>query len=254
VVYDSQTKEPLDPVYLTLTDDKGTVQEAVSDIYGRYEFMVEEGKFSLAAFKSHYVFPSKLLEGQATDEVYDDLYFGQKISVHRLKHGEKIMYNLPMDCLAPDWNQEEKRRMKLYANFTWQRRLQTVSTSLFFLAFSWSVLATFVSPTTLNLLVLGILILVYWVTRGKKQIKKWGEVKDHAGKPLVGATILVDNLNNSSFGRETITNKYGKYSVLVRKGTYRIAVKLGERTIYQTEPIRIAANLGHLHDDLVVNT
>ena len=64
VVYDAQTKQPLDPVILTLTDASGKIYQSISDIYGRYEFIVDPGEYTLSAVKTNYIFPSKLLTGK----------------------------------------------------------------------------------------------------------------------------------------------------------------------------------------------
>ena len=70
IVYDSQTKQPLDPVILTLTDPSGKIYQTISDIYGRYEFIVDPGEYTLSAIKTNYTFPSKILMGKKEDGIY----------------------------------------------------------------------------------------------------------------------------------------------------------------------------------------
>ncbi|MCA9390276.1 FG-GAP repeat protein, partial [candidate division WWE3 bacterium] len=81
VVYDSQRKEPIDPALVTLTDSNGVERYSVTDFYGRYTFLVNEGTYRMRAEKSNYQFPAKTLENKTVDLPYDDLYFGEEFSV-----------------------------------------------------------------------------------------------------------------------------------------------------------------------------
>lgn len=116
VVFDSITKQPLDPVYLKLVDiEKKTMATCFTDIDGRYGFLVEPGHYHIIAEKTHYVFPSSKLNSKERDEVYTDLYYGNYIEIKEF--GQVISKNIPMDRIGFDWNEYaklEQHRMRWY--------------------------------------------------------------------------------------------------------------------------------------------
>jgi hypothetical protein len=59
-VYDSVTKRPLDPAYVTLIDTETgkSVASAITDLDGRYGFLVAPGKYRITTQKTNYEFPS----------------------------------------------------------------------------------------------------------------------------------------------------------------------------------------------------
>ena len=59
-VYDSASKQPLDPVIVTLRDAQTgeVVEQAITDIYGRFGFLMRKGVFTLEPQKKGYRFPS----------------------------------------------------------------------------------------------------------------------------------------------------------------------------------------------------
>ena len=107
-VYDSVTKEPIDPVLVELVyaDTSKKVEQAITDLAGRYGFLAYPGKYKIQALRNHYQFPSSRIPG-VNDEIYDNLYHGEVIEV---KEGlDVIAPNIPMDPVAQDFNQEAKR-------------------------------------------------------------------------------------------------------------------------------------------------
>src|SRR5581483_3636913 len=109
-VYDSNDKQPLDPVMMELIDaDSGSIlEQAITDLTGRFGFLDRVGKFLIRARKTHYQFPSTKITGQS-DGVYDNLYHGEVIEVK--ESGDVLSPNVPMDPLAFDWNQKDKQRI-----------------------------------------------------------------------------------------------------------------------------------------------
>ena len=81
-VYDSVTKQPLDPAYVILEDKKGNeVATSITDLDGRFGFLVPSGKYRLVAKKTNYTFPSSKLFNKNNDELYNNLYFGELIEL-----------------------------------------------------------------------------------------------------------------------------------------------------------------------------
>jgi hypothetical protein len=109
-VYNAQTKQPLDPAYVTLMNESGEeVASAITDPDGRYGFVVDPGTYTLKAAKTHFTFPSTTMQGKTKDELYTDLYFGEPITI--TERGEVITKNIPMDPMGDDWNEAAKASM-----------------------------------------------------------------------------------------------------------------------------------------------
>ena len=251
------TKEPLDPVLLTLTsvDSSNEGKEAVSDIYGRFEFLADEGRYVMTAGKTNYLFPSKRLLGRRSDGVYDDLYFGEEISV---SNNQRIMHNIPMDPIAVDWNQEEKRRMRLYSINKFISSLSVFTNSFFYLALGWSIVATILSPNLTNFIIdiiLIVFVVILLLGRSKKSI---GLVVDRQGNPLEGMIVrLIDEKMPLFRYPPVVTSKYGKYSFLVKKGTYRIVVEHqeggGVEEVYRSQPFEVKTQTGQIAKKIILD-
>jgi hypothetical protein len=113
IVYDSVSKQPLDPVIVKLIDARtGKVfQSSVTDLAGRYNFLAYPGKFKILVKKSNYLFPSQISAG-GSDEVYQNLYHGEFFELRG--DSEVISFNIPMDPEHRDWNQAAKLEMAPY--------------------------------------------------------------------------------------------------------------------------------------------
>ncbi len=108
IVYDSVSKQPLDPVIVKLMYIDGSeVETRVTDMEGHYGFLARPGKFKIFARKSNYLFPSMRVAGD-TDGIFENLYHGEFFSL--LGDSEVLAPNIPMDPAATDWNQQEKKK------------------------------------------------------------------------------------------------------------------------------------------------
>lgn len=106
IVYDSVTKQPLDPVIVKLLYLDGRETETcVTDLDGHYGFLARPGKFKIFVRKSNYIFPSVIVKGN-NDGVYSNLYHGEFFELHDDR--EVVAPNIPMDPEKPDWNQTAK--------------------------------------------------------------------------------------------------------------------------------------------------
>lgn len=248
VVYDSATKQPIDPAIITLTNSRGEERTTLSDFYGRYQFIVEPGTYELIVKKVHYLFPSKLLNGRKDDGVYEDLYFGGAITIN---DADAITYNIPLDPVAPDWNQIQKRRSEQAA------LRQQVWQWLFWIGLAWSIVMCSLSASLLNIVVLGmyvVLLLLRWLQRLRSP---WGTVYDQHGQPIAGAAVSLTNVNNPLVKRPpVVTNSNGRYAFLVEKGSYQLNVALKSGETYSTPTpgptVEINSKHGHITTDLTV--
>jgi hypothetical protein len=110
IVYDSVSKQPLDPVIVKLLYvDSQEVETCVTDLEGRYGFLARPGRFKIFPRKTNYSFPSARVLGD-TDGIYENLYHGE---FFKLAEGREVVApNIPMDPVNIDWNQKAKKAIK----------------------------------------------------------------------------------------------------------------------------------------------
>jgi hypothetical protein len=251
VVYDSRTKMPLDPVLLTLFGPDGKAHQTISDIYGRYQFVVEPGQYTLRAEKSNYSFPSIALANAAADEVYQDLYFGQPITVTETG---VVSFNIPMDPVAQDWNQVAKQR----AAYGWQTRLQKLSWYGFAAGALWSLTLAVLSPSVINLSIIGIYVLVMAAMLLYRVRHPAGVVYDRNHKPVAGAVVTLFDLQHPQMSRPpVVTTSSGRYAFLTDKGEYQLNVALKNEAgvmwpVTSTPPIEQKSKQGHIAKDITL--
>ncbi|MFA5932016.1 MAG: hypothetical protein WC793_01405 [Candidatus Paceibacterota bacterium] len=223
-VYDSVTKQPLDPVYVVLNDNTGKeVQTAITDLDGRFGFLVPPGSYQISTKKTNYRAPSAKLAGKMSDELYDNLYFGGEVL---LGTNEVIIKNIPMDPLAFDWNEFAKRDKKLMMFYSKNTRIINAALNALFYIGLISVIGLFISrPDKLNLAILivyGILLALHLL--GFKP-KTFGTIIDSATKaPLSYAVIRVFRKGFPQEIFHRVADKYGHYYCLLAKGEYHITI------------------------------
>lgn len=231
-VYDSVTKQPLDPVHITLQDlDGKEIATTITDIDGRFGFLVPPGKYTIKASKSDYEFPSKKMAGKTKDDLYENLYFNEVIEV---REGEDLVVkNIPMDSISFNWNEFEKSKNKKLMKFYSKRDLflAKIADISFYAGIIFSVVMMFKAPAPLNYVIFGVYLFVLVLRALGVRLKKPGHVIDiKTGEPVSYGIIKVYSTDlNREISRDII-NKTGKYYTLVSNGQYYIKVdkKTGE--------------------------
>ena len=224
-VYDSITKQPLDPAYVTLLDEFGNeVKSSITDLDGRYGFLLTPGKYHIRSGKTHYRFPSTTLAGKTSDALYRDLYFGGDIDVKG--EGDAVFRNIPMDQEGFDWNEFQKGERKLTKFFSrhdiWVVRISSV---FFTLGFILSGVALLASPTIYNILTIllyGVLIILRSCGFKPKALGLLEEKQN--GNPLSFAVVRVLSPKGYQIAR-TICDAHGRYYCLVPPGEYQLQVE-----------------------------
>lgn len=258
-VYDSVTKQPLDPVYIVaekLLPDGGykEVSSAISDIDGRFGFFLPAGTYYLKANKTHYIFPSKKLAGQKTDEIYSDLYFGGPIE----STGQEIInLNIPMDPAGFDWNEFAKSKSDFFRFYTkrqiWFNRIKNI---IFVSGFAFSIFALVISPSWWNILMfslyLGLYIFNYFWAKNRKPITLRSGV---TGEPLPFAIVKLFLPDIDQQIKNVVADKFGKIFVLVRPGTYYYTIEEKKldgsyQQVYKSPVISLPK--GVLTEDIIV--
>jgi len=257
IVYDSVTKKPLDPVYVTLKDELGReVSSSLTDLDGRYGFFVPKGTYYISSEKVHYGFPSARLQGQPTDAIYNNLYFGEKIVINQ--DGEVLSKNIPMDPEAFDWNEFAKTEMKVQKfNPRREALFARLSNLLFLFGFVVSLLAIIFSSGIYNYIVFGLYILLIAIRLVGIKPRKNGVVLDattHTPLAFASVAIYSNSLQTELFKK--ITDEKGRYYALVPKGNYVITVskkdELNGENYVEIAKKNFSADKGVINLDLAV--
>lgn len=224
-VYDSVTKQPIDPAYVVLMDMAGNeVATSITDIDGRYGFAVPPGTYTIIANKTNYEFPSKKLVGKTEDELYKDLYFGGPIVV--TEEDGIIARDIPLDQLNFDWNEyakNEQHRLRSY-----KRRdllVARISEALFIIGFIITGVSTVIVPSTFNIVLMSVYVIMALLRIFGFQVRPTGSVADTAtDMPLPFSVVrIVSNVTNKEITHK-VADRTGKYYALVANGNYHVVV------------------------------
>lgn len=260
-VYDSVSKQPLDPAYVELlhADTGEVITSAITDLDGRYGFTIPPGKYMLRAQKTNYIFPSKRLLGRAEDAIYEHLYFGDVIAKEVEVEGEEdtIIRDIPMDPEKFDWNEFEKRRlgvMKFYSRY--DLVIHYVSAFLFYGGFMFSSVIAYINPSIFNISVLFVYLFVILIRRVIVKPRTKGQIIDeHTGAPLSYAVLKIFVPGQERPTKKIVADQLGRYYALMRPGEYYIVVEEqledgGYRPIFQTNTFK--ADKGLIDKKLII--
>lgn len=255
VVYDSITKQPLDPAYVVLYNDRGEeVTSAITDLDGRYGFFTSPGTYRIVANKTDYVFPSEKMRGKTEDELYRDLYFGETFTVR--EKDEIIAKNIPLDPINFNWNEFVKSKRHLTKYYSkYDTLLVRISNILFVIGFILSAFALLISPTAWNIAVFILYILILVLKKTVLRPYPFGAVLDRVtGEPLSFAIIRILNPAGSEV-MHRVADAYGRYYALVRSGDYQIAIdKKNDDGSYTRIPVSgtMSYKKGYIHTTFAV--
>lgn len=254
-VYDSITYEPLDPAYVQVFDMAGNeVVSGITDLDGRYGFLIEPGTYTIKASKTNYSFPSKTKNGQTQDKYYQNLYFGGPITI--TNQGEVITKDIPMDPTGEDWNQAEKRRMNITRFFKrHDMKIHKIIDILFVIGLAYTIYSLVVNFNTWNLVMLGVYIAMTIITIIGNPARAYGIVKDITGKAAAGSVVRFFNANLNKEMLHRVVGKNGYYYALTQEGDYYATVndqKPGEteQVIHKTEAFKAPG--GVLKKDITI--
>jgi hypothetical protein len=255
-VYDSNTKQPLDPVYVVLSDKSGReVSTAITDMDGRFGFLVPSGWYRISVNKNNYVFPSEKLKGKNTDGFYQNIYFGEDVY---LDADDANSMNIPMDSKGFDWNEDQKKSKNLFKfNSGFSSAMYMLSMFLFNFGFVLSlVINIFYGFSVYNILILVSFVAV-WVTRKMRVKRKTNGIisESDTGFPLSFAKVRILSKDNQKEIFHRIADKYGNYYCLLPKGEYYVKIdkKNNDDTytnVYTSELLNLKN--GILNKDFVV--
>jgi hypothetical protein len=226
-VYDSVTKRPIDPAYVSLINqvDGKEVAMAITDIDGRYGFSAPKGKYTIIARKTNYIFPSVKINNLNFDEVYSNLYFGNEIIIGN--DGDIITKDIPMDSQDFDWNEFAKNKQGLNVfikskDIFWAK----FSKIVFWLGFAVALLALLFVPAPYNYGIFALYIVLYVLNFFGFGSKKSGILKDiKTNSPLSFAIVKIFREGSDIEMIKKVADINGKYYCLIPNGSYYMKVE-----------------------------
>lgn len=229
-VYDSVTKQPIDPAFVELRNSVGKIAgRAITDLDGRYGFVTQiPGVYTIHVDKTHYVFPSQRLLGRTEDGPYKDLYFGEQMIL--TKDQNIILKNIPLDPVEFDWNESAKKERHLLHSYARRYLFVKFFTGWFFaVGLLMVIAASLFIPTPYNYIVAGIFIIVNFIRADRASSLTLGVVREKTtGQPLASARVNIfyaASLPQPIKYATKISDRNGKYYCLVPKGRYYITIE-----------------------------
>lgn len=226
VVYDSVTKQPIDPAIVKLihVNSGKAVETCITDMQGRYGFLSHPGKFKIFVQRTNYQFPSQRTTG-TSDGVYDNLYHGEFFDL--VEDSDVIALNIPLDPMQFDWNQQAKTTVVNPHPFLHHLLLSLVRI-LFWAALLVCVLMAYVQDEKmLYYNVLGVYAFVFLLAVFTPRVRLWGRVFERTtGQPIQGLTVEIAHPELESITiAKAVTSQDGKFFLRANKGHYQLIIK-----------------------------
>lgn len=229
VVFDSLTKKPIDLAIVRLfkKEDISFHRTRVTDIKGRYSFLLPPGSYYMTVDKAQYTFPSNYLKGTPEEDKLRNLYHGQEFDVETKKN--LIVYDIPLD-----FQQEVIPNKKLIRQTKRQKYHKIISN----LIVSLSLITVLIIPSAFTFTFFGGNCLLYIIFRRfayTKRPKSWGIVYDRqTGRPLPKTITKIYDQKYNTLLESQVTDSRGRYGFSVDRNIYYIRA---EKEGYQTKEI-----------------
>lgn len=245
VVYDSITGQPLDPAYVKVYDHFGTLIGAMNtDLNGRFNILLSQGTYRIEVAKTHYTFPSRHLLGKLHDRAYKGLYFGESFEVGEGEHG--LAFSIPLDPVAADWNQEEKKRRNLFLHagqeIISRALLAYLAVIAFCIFFRFPEKTLFVQSVAF----FETALLLVWIARRAREHTLYHSVVlDQNRRPIPHARVTIFTAKTDLKMAVITTTLQGHFVALVPNGTYYVRIESHDtsesRTPFTSKPFVVAS-------------
>jgi uncharacterized repeat protein (TIGR03803 family) len=225
-VYDAITKQPVDPVRVSLIDIEGKVVEtSITDSSGRYGFAAAPGIYKVVLSKTNYLFPSHVIaqENDMRDELYEKPYFGDYLPYDPQV---PIIKNIPIDPIDFDTAAFAKKNGDL--SFRYSKReivAERLFNTIFFTTFAIVVASLFIYPEKYSVIVFALYVAAFILRRHNKRMKHTGRIYDMYGNPLAHVVIKIYSAVDSTLVKTIKTSRSGRYYAHIPKGLYTIRVE-----------------------------
>ncbi|HYC83214.1 MAG TPA: carboxypeptidase regulatory-like domain-containing protein [Candidatus Paceibacterota bacterium] len=254
-VYDAVTKRPIDPAYVTVLKDGQEVASAITDLDGRYGFFLPPGTYEINAGKTHYRFPSALMAGRRSDEVYSNLYYGETVE----SRGEEVIdRNIPLDPVSFDWNEFMKNKAELFRTNARKELVRNrILNVVYVFGFIVSLIAAIFTPTVINLLTVALYVALYVFQSVWHFTHKVVSVTHANGEPIPFAIITLFLPGLDQRVKSVVADQFGRFYALVSPGTYYVTVEEKQsdgsyRLVYRSAPLELEK--GVVSNDIVVSS
>ncbi|MBT5820221.1 MAG: hypothetical protein HOI24_02070 [Candidatus Magasanikbacteria bacterium] len=227
VIYNALTKLPIDlaVVRIVNAETKKVVQSRVTDLKGRFLFIVNPGSYVIEVTKPGFSYPSSILQSVKSDGRFADIYHSETIEV--TQKGVGLTPNIPVDPV--DAEKTPKR-------IVWEKRLRIVQHIFASSGIYTTMVGLYIAPTLWLCGFLAVHIVVYLLfihLIQPKQPKGWGIVYDsESGEPLAKAVVRLFNKQYDKLVATFVTDRKGRYAFLVGPSVYyHISEKSGYREL-----------------------
>jgi hypothetical protein len=233
VVYDSKTKLPIDPAYVTVRDMQGVeISNIITDINGRFTLLLPRGLYKISANKTNYVFPSVTMAHAKTDGKYTNLYFGSIIDIEDVERSVAI--SIPMDPVQEDWNQAEKKRKRLFHKFDSANVYFSAARFYTILALLIAVVQSLGYSSQLSWhrleAVIVLALLIFWHIWHHRQYPHSFVIDEKTKLPLSFAKVSIYSLKTKNKVSQKITSFEGQFTCLLSRGTYYVTIEKRDGT------------------------
>jgi hypothetical protein len=241
VVYDSLTKEPLRNVVVRFYTPEGKLMATeVTNVYGIFETLLENGRYKIVAQANGYKFPTSIVLGN-TDSPYENIYRGE---VFDYDSSTGVDLSIPIDPLnkaMPEYV-GVKTKSLLFAIFN------VISNILVFGGFAFSIISYIKDSSIINLVLLlfYLVLLVINIVLMTQNRYKFGTVKDMDGKAEHNVAIGLMETQFDTIYAKRVSSAKGKYRFIVPGGTYKLVSLDPVYDITSNESLEISTKEGKI--------
>jgi len=190
LIYDQVLKKPIAFAVARIYDKNGNmIKQTVSDLNGRYGFIIDPGNYRLEVEHSDY---RKYVE---QIDIVTEQKFAQDISLLRTQ-GQ----------LKPKWE--------------WRRWLGGLNLILAMLGLSLSLIALVLSFNAFNLVIVILYLLQISVILTITRKKSWGVLQDIYGNPITGGFLRILDPKEGRQLDVCISDDKGRFEFILEKGDY----------------------------------
>lgn len=226
IVYDSFTKRPVVFAEVILKDQNGIqIAKTITDLNGYYKFYTQPGFYQIFVKKVNYIFPSQKNAEKQQDEVYSNLYFGDKIYLPDLKNIKHV--NIPLDKNNFNWQNFYKKN-KAFIKFQIKIAifLKDVYSVFFAVGIFVGLFAFLANPSAYNSFVLCLYLVLFLLGVLNIKQKSFGYIIDKETKdPLPFSIIRIMHYKYDIELVTKVTDKFGRYHIILPKGKYLIKIE-----------------------------
>jgi prepilin-type N-terminal cleavage/methylation domain-containing protein len=236
-VYNSLTHLPEDLAIVRLFDARNKIlRSQVTDMQGRFAFMVSPGQYSISVAKVGYAFPSRVAAGKTEDGPFQGVYTEGRFEIME----ESVLApNIPID--PPEASDVDAAAVGARNRKERRHNAAVVSLGLGIIAFA-------LRPTVLTGLLFALQIVLYSLFKRlaePPEPKNWGVVFDQeTEKPIANAIVRIFEGKYNKLLESQVTDRIGRYHFRVGSNTYYLTVTRHGYFKTETAPLDLTKATG----------